>query len=203
MTTILTIAEDDYKDAVDITRAFLKSGELAIFPTDTVYGIACDATSEEAVAKIRRLKGLDSDKPLSVMMATHGMIDYYCYTGLWEDIILSNYLPGPYTFILKKRIPVPASPSEKIGVRIPDHLFCRRLCELFGKPIITTSANLTGEPSPTTFQEINRRILNSVSVAINGGATKYGAPSVVVDLVERKIIRKGRGDIDLVDLPER
>lgn len=203
MTTILTITEDDFDSAVDIARPILQSGGIIVYPTDTVYGIGGDATSEEAVKKINKIKGTSSDKPLSVMVGDFGTIDYYCDTGLWEDIILKKYLPGPYTFLMKRRRPLAASKTDKLGVRFPDSTFCQLLCQKFGKPIITTSANISGQNPPDTLQEVDKGILDAANLAIDGGQTKYGGASVIVDLVEKKLIRTGLKEIDLVEFPER
>jgi L-threonylcarbamoyladenylate synthase len=202
MASPLRISDDDFEDAVGIATAILKSGGLIAYPTDTVYGIGCDATSEEAVARVLTLKGIGQKKPLSVMVADFGMIDHYCETGIWEDIVLKRYLPGPYTFILRQHRPLPASGTGKLGVRMPDSAFCMALCEKFGRPIVTTSANLTGQPPPLKFGDIDRKILDSVQAAIDGGKTKYGRPSLIIDLVDRKLIREGGDEIDLIGLPE-
>lgn len=203
MTTVLKITKENFQSALDIARPILKSGGIIVYPTDTVYGIGGDATSEEVVKKIHEIKGIPEQKPMTVMMADFGMIDYYCDTGLWEDVILKKYLPGPYTFLMKRRRPLPASDTDKLGVRMPDSDFCRSLCWLFGRPIISTSANLTGQEAPDTLQKVDSEILDAADVVIDGGLTKYGGASVIVDLVERKIIRKGMKEISLVEFPER
>ncbi|MFZ5501524.1 MAG: L-threonylcarbamoyladenylate synthase, partial [Candidatus Micrarchaeota archaeon] len=120
MTTI-KITDTDYESAVDVAHALLQTKGVMVYPTDTVYGIGGDATSDEVVEKILKIKGIAEKRPLSVMVADVGMIDYYCETGLWEDMILGRYLPGPYTFILKRdgRRYIAASTGETLGVRIP------------------------------------------------------------------------------------
>lgn len=176
-------------------------GKVLIYPTDTVYGIGGDALNKNIVKKVRGIKNIGDDKPLSVMMADMKMIEEYCEIGLWEEMILKKYLPGPFTFILKKRKEVPVSGNETIGVRVPEFEFCNRLSEKVGKPIISTSANRTGMPAPTTFQEIEKKVLESADVAVDRGPTRYKRSSDVVDLVNKKIIRKGIGEINLSDFP--
>jgi L-threonylcarbamoyladenylate synthase len=200
--TVLKISEDDYDSEVDVAHALLHTGGVMVYPTDTVYGIGGDATNEAVVQRILGIKGIEERKPFSVMMADFGMVEYYCETGVWEDIILKKYLPGPYTFILKKHRDIPASLTEKLGIRMPDSPFCKMLCGEFDKPIITTSANITGGKPPVEFGEVDKRILDSVDVAIDGGRTKFAAPSVIIDLVDRKMIREGK-EISLIELPER
>jgi len=202
--TVLKISDDDFDAAVDIASALLKNGGTVVYPTDTVYGLGADAQSEEAVQKVRDAKGIKDGKPLSVMVSDLGMVDYFCDTGVWEDIILRKYLPGPYTFILKKSRDIPASDSDTLGIRIPDSQFCQALCKKFGRPIITTSANPTGQAPPKCFDEVDKSVLGAADLAIDGGPTKYLKASTVIDLVERKMLRQGEGGwISLVDLPER
>jgi L-threonylcarbamoyladenylate synthase len=202
--TTLRITESDFDSAVDVAVAHLKGGGILVHPTDTVYGLGGDATSEDAVAKIRKLKGIKEKKPMSVMVSDFGMIDYYCESGVWEDIILKKYLPGPYTFVLKKQRYIAASDTDKLGIRIPDSAFCQALCQRFGRPIITTSANLTSKAPPTRIEEVEKSILLGAGLAIDGGETKYKSPSVVIDLVEHRMLREGSNkSISLIELPEQ
>ena len=201
MVSILKIEdEDDLKNAIGTADAYLRSGGVIIYPTDTVYGIGCDANSKDAIAKVYRIKGISKEKPLSVMMSGFDMIQEYCETGMGDDAILGKYLPGPYTFLIKSKGYLAASKNDRLGVRIPDSEFCQSLCAKLGRPIVTTSANLTGEKPPVRFEDIDREVLGSVGLAIDSGVTKYGAPSVIIDLVERKLIREGGQSIDLDEL---
>lgn len=172
-------------------------GKILIYPTDTVYGIGGDALNSEVAKKVRKIKEMSENKPISVMMADLNMIEEYCEVGLWEEIILKKYLPGPFTFILKKRKNLPVSKDKTVGVRVPEFEFCNRLSEDVGGPIISTSANRTGEPAPTTFQEIEKKVLEAADVAVDRGQTRYQRSSDVVDLVHKRIIRKEGDVIDL------
>jgi L-threonylcarbamoyladenylate synthase len=200
MATVLKITEDDFESAIDIIDPLVHSGGFFIYPTDTVYGIGGKADSADVVRKINAIKGSEPSKPLSVMMADFAMIDEYCDTGIWEDVILKRYLPGPYTFILKLRRPLAASGTDRVGVRMPDSAFCKELCERIGEPVITTSANPSGRPAPVRFSDIDRKVLDSVQVAVDGGPTKYGKASMVLDLVDVAQLREG---VKGVEIPER
>ncbi len=200
MATILRISGDDFEGAMDVIDPLVHSGGIFVYPTDTVYGIGGNADSADVVRRINAMKGSEPSKPLSVMVSGFGMIDEYCDTGIWEDMILKKYLPGPYTFILKLRKPIAASGTDRLGVRMPDSAFCRALCERIGEPVITTSANPSGRPAPVRFGDIDRKILDSVQVAVDGGPTKYGKASLVLDLVDMALLRKGAKGIEL---PER
>jgi L-threonylcarbamoyladenylate synthase len=200
MAAVLKIAGDDFEGAMDVLDPLVHSGGLFVYPTDTVYGIGGKADSADVVRRINAIKGSGPSKPLSVMVSGFGMIDEYCDTGVWEDMILKRYLPGPYTFILKLRKPIAASGTDRLGVRMPDSAFCRALCERIGEPVITTSANPSGRPAPVRFGDIDKKILDSVQVAIDGGPTKYGKASLVLDLVDVETLREGAKGIEI---PER
>lgn len=175
---------------------------VIIYPTDTVYGIGGDATDPELVQKIRDIKNMEKGKPVSVVMSDLKMIEEYCEIGIWEEVILKKYLPGPYTFILKLHRVLPVTSDLTIGVRIPEHNFCHQLSEVVGKPIVSTSANKTGEEPPRSFEEIDKTILEKADIAVDGGMTRYSSPSDVVDLVNKKLIRKGVGVMDISDIME-
>lgn len=200
MARIIKLEKAGLQNIIDETVKVLKEGGIVVYPTDTVYGIGGDATSPAVVQKVREIKGIEKEKPFSVIMADLNMIEEYCVVNFAEEIILKKYLPGPYTFILKTHRPIAATTTLTLGVRIPEHAFCTAVCEKFKKPIVTTSANKTGEPPPHAFSEINKKLLDLVDLAIDGGQTKYGQPSVLIDLVEKKINREGTKPIDVKDL---
>jgi len=199
---VIRYSGGDIDRALYRARDTILNGKILIYPTDTVYGIGCDATKDDVVAKIRKIKGLSQDKPLLVMMADINMVDEYCEIGLWEETILKKYLPGPFAFILKMRKPLPVSSDGTLGIRIPESDFCNRLSEEVGKPIVSTSANKTGEPPPVSFNEITSEVLNAADLAVDNGSTRYKKSSDIVDLVKKRIVRKGLGIIDLTKFPE-
>jgi len=199
---VIRYSGGDIDRALYRARDTILNGKILIYPTDTVYGIGCDATKDDVVAKIRKIKGLSQDKPLLVMMADINMVDEYCEIGLWEETILKKYLPGPFAFILKMRKPLPVSSDGTLGIRIPESDFCNRLSEEVGRPIVSTSANKTGEPPPVSFNEITSEILNAADLAVDNGSTRYKKSSDIVDLVKKRIVRKGLGIIDLTKFPE-
>ena len=202
MVEVIRYSGGDIDRALYRARDTILNGKILIYPTDTVYGIGCDATKDDVVAKIRKIKGLSQDKPLLVMMADINMVDEYCEIGLWEETILKKYLPGPFAFILKMRKPLPVSSDGTLGIRIPESDFCNRLSEEVGKPIVSTSANKTGEPPPVSFNEITSEVLNAADLAVDNGSTRYKKSSDIVDLVKKRIVRKGLGIIDLTKFPE-
>lgn len=154
----------------------LKS-EIFIYPTDTIYGLGCDATNEKLVKELREIKNRD-DKPLSVIApSVNWIFDNFDV----ELSLLEKYFPGPYTLLLKKKdinFLSWISNNELIGVRIPDCDFTSVLQET-DVPIVTTSVNLAGEPSATSVESINPRIKEKVDLIIEGKDLS-GEPSILV-----------------------
>lgn len=155
----------------------IKQGKIFIYPTDTIYGIGCDATNKKAVGKIKKIKQRDKNKPLSVIAPSKKWIK----DNLVVDIDLNKYLPGPYTLILKKKDPKflsHVSKGDNLGVRIPRHPLTKTI-QKSGKPFITTSVNLAGEPFVTSVNEIPRKILDKVDIIIKGKKLS-GKPSTLI-----------------------
>ncbi len=173
------------------------SGKIMIYPTDTLYGIGGNALDVNVVERIHKIKERDAGKPLSVIMGNLDMIGEYCELTKEQELILINYLPGPYTFILKlkkgTRIAAVGN-SETVGVRVPEHQFARRLSVELKIPIITTSANISGKKDAATVKQIEKSVLDNVDFVVDGGETMYKQASTVVDLISIKLLRKGAGE---------
>jgi L-threonylcarbamoyladenylate synthase len=151
--------------------------KIFIYPTDTIYGIGCDATNEKLVEKIREIKERDQ-KPLSVIAPSKEWILENCIV---KKELIDKYLPGPYTLILEKKnkdFLKAASETDKIGVRIPNHEFAKMISEL-NVPIITTSVNIAGEPFATKIQDIKEKIKEKVDLIIDVGILS-GTPSTLI-----------------------
>jgi len=199
---ILKLKSVEPAELIEQSKKAIENKGIIIYPTDTVYGIGGDATDIEVVQKVREIKGAKKTKSMSVIMSDLEMIKDYCELDVNEDFTLKKYLPGPYTFILKLHRPLPVTSDLTLGVRIPEHNFSHQLSEAVGKPIISTSANKTGEDPPRSFQEVDKSILEKADIAIDGGFTRYSGPSDVIDLVNKKVIRKGLGVIDISEILE-
>ena len=155
----------------------INKGKIFIYPTDTIYGIGCDATNIKAVNKIKEIKQRDKDKPLSIIAPSIDWIK----ENLIIDCDLDKYLPGPYTIILKKKNPKFlewVSNTDSLGIRIPDHEFTKMI-QGAGVPFITTSVNLSGEPFITEIPEISHDILEHIDNIIDYGPLT-GQPSTLI-----------------------
>ena len=170
---------EDYK--VGVIGKILE-GAVFIYPTDTIYGIGCDATNFDAVAKLRLIKGLPGEKPVSVIAPSKQWILDNCVINDNVREYLEK-LPGAYTLILKlKNKTIIAKninfSSDTIGVRIPDH-FISQVCAEIGKPIVTTSANIFGQKNMTCLDDMDESMKEKVDFVIDAGKLSGNASTLV------------------------
>ncbi|MAH07086.1 hypothetical protein CMI38_02440 [Candidatus Pacearchaeota archaeon] len=147
----------------------IRKGKVFIYPTDTVYGLGCDASKVESVRKIKGMKGRDADKPLSVIAPSVEWIVKNLVVD--EGLDLSKYLPGPYTVILKKKYKgflSEVSGGDSLGVRIPDCEFTS-IVQKSDRAFVTTSVNLSGEDPARKVDEVPLDILEKVDEVIDVG----------------------------------
>ena len=172
-------------NSVKIAADFIKKGEVAAFPTETVYGIGANAYDEKAVRKIFKAKGRPADNPLIVHIARKKDISV-----LAKEItpsakkIIGEFFPGPVTVILKKNEIVPdivTAGLDTIAIRMPSSKIARELIKQSGVPIAAPSANLSGSPSPTNFIHVLRDMRNKIPCVLVGPAARYGLESTVID----------------------
>jgi tRNA threonylcarbamoyl adenosine modification protein (Sua5/YciO/YrdC/YwlC family) len=183
----------------------LKRGGVGVIPTDTVYGLACCISQDEAIRKVYDLKGLDPKKPLSILVADLRIAGQYA-----RGISTPNYrmmrrvLPGPYTFICRATEEVPKIMLRKrktIGIRIPDTPIVLALLEELGEPLITTSVRTPDDQILNEPTELENRFGSKIDLLIDGGPL-LPEPSTVVDITgaDPVLVREGRGDVDALEL---
>lgn len=168
----------------------LKNGDIAIIPTDTVYGLVGDATNEETIKKVYDIKQRDKDKPLLILVSDLEMLkEYVDYINPLEKEIINKYWPGPLTMILKKSNKVSNSLTSfnTIGIRIPDDVNLRELIKKLNKPIFSTSANISGEETITNINMLEENIKKQVKFIVDGG-TINNDPSSIIKVENNKII---------------
>lgn len=176
----------------------LKRDELVAFPTETVYGLGANALSDNAVQKIYRAKGRPSDNPLIVHISKKEDVDKYALEVPEKARkLMEQFWPGPLTIILKVKQKLLSNyvtaGLPTVGIRMPSHPVALALIEASGLPIAAPSANLSGKPSPTTFQHVNNDLHGKIAGIVDGGETGVGVESTVVDCTERipVILRPG------------
>ena len=163
----------------------IKRGSVFIHPTDTIYGLGCNAILHNSVAKIRDIKDRQ-DKPFSVIAPSKKWIYENCEIDEEAERWIDK-LPGPYTLILKLKNKECIAPNINsglgtLGVRIPDHWFSR-IVEEVGYPVVTTSANIVNQNFMTSIDDLDPKIQGRVDFAIYEGEKK-GSPSNLVDLTK-------------------
>ena len=185
---------DQIKEAISV----LKKGGVIAYPTDTIYGIGVDISNSRAVKKILKLKGRGCKKPLSVAVASFPMIEKIAKLNSKQRCLLKKYLPGPFTFVVPKKKIVPdivTANSDLVGIRFFEHRLTNTIIKKFGSPIITTSANVSGQKEIMNYQDLKLEVDYIVK-----GKCNYKLHSTVVDLANNKILRQGSGKIKQSDL---
>ena len=163
-------ADLDFENDISAAITVLRSGGLILYPTDTIWGIGCDATVPEAVSKVYALKQRAETKSLIVLMTDPR--DILKYTSQPDPRIFDflKTMRKPTTVIYEGAIGVAPNligADGTIGIRIVNDLFCRHLIKRFRRPIVSTSANMSGEPSPALYREIDPRILSGVDYIVH------------------------------------
>ena len=185
------------KDLIKKSAEIIKKGGLVAFPTETVYGLGANALDKNAVKKIFQAKKRPPDNPIIVHIA-----DFKDLTKLAKKIpkeakiLAKKFWPGPLTLILFKKKIVPDEVTAKantVAIRMPDNKIALALIKASGVPIAAPSANLAGRPSPTTAQAVFEDLGDKIDLILDGGKTKFGIESTVIDLTVKPplILRPG------------
>lgn len=148
----------------------LNQNEIILYPTDTVWGIGCDATSETAVAKVFKIKQRSESKSLIILVDGIEMLKKYIPTISNKILDILNNTIKPTTIIYNNPIGLAknvVASDNTVAIRIVQNEFCKQLISVFGKPIVSTSANISGMPTPKSFKEIDVAILDSVDYIVN------------------------------------
>lgn len=157
------------KEEIENALATLKRGGLILYPTDTVWGIGCDATNPDAIDKVYKLKKRAENKALICLVHDFKMLNQFVeeIPEVAYDII--KYAQKPTTVIYDDPIRVATNliaPDNSLAFRVVREAFCSNLIRKFRKPIVSTSANIAGEPTPTSFSEISTEILEGVDYVV-------------------------------------
>lgn len=158
------------REEVDRAVRTLREGGIILYPTDTVWGLGCDATNAQAVERIYRLKRSENKKSMLVLCASADMVVRYVDRAPGIAFEVMEMATSPLTLILPGATGVAANlvPDEgTLGIRVPDHEFCSRMLRALGRPIVSTSANISGEPTPVGLQEVSRTIIDGVDFVVN------------------------------------
>ena len=176
----------DQKETIQDCIQILKRGGLILYPTDTVWSIGCDATNAEAIDKVFELKKRTDDKSLICLVSDFKMLNQYI-----EDIPevaydILKYADKPTTIIYQNPIRVATNlitEEDTLGVRVVNDIFAKELVRKYKKPIVSTSANISGQTTPSNFYEISDEILKGVDYVVNlHQSNKNKKPSTIIKL---------------------
>ncbi|MCR2030333.1 L-threonylcarbamoyladenylate synthase [Alistipes timonensis] len=162
--------ETDMQKEADEAVRVMRGGGIILYPTDTVWGLGCDATNAAAVERIYRLKRSENKKSMLVLCASADMTVRYVNKAPGVAFEVMELATSPLTAILPGAAGVAENliPEEgTLGVRIPDHEFCRRMLAGLKKPIVSTSANISGEATPVGLQDVAKEIVDGVDFVVN------------------------------------
>ena len=192
-------------EAISEALEMLSRGGVIAHATETCYGLACDLTNPDAVAKVFEIKHRPTDKPLSALFESDTQAAKYTEWNDRAQEMSQKHLPGPLTLILpigsdapKKLYPSPKG-GETLGVRISSHSLAQKIVETFEKPLSTTSANIHGKPNPYSAEDIVKQFENEPfqpDLILDSGILPPSPPSTVINLTEEtpETLRKGAID---------
>lgn len=210
MAKIFTLHPDNPQNRrIEDIIAALKSGAVMLYPTDTVYAIGCDLNHKSAIGRVRQIKQLANDKPLTFLCPSLSNVATYAFVNNAAYRIMKHLIPGTYTFLLRATKLVPKlvqNPKRKTtGIRVPDNAVCLSLLEALGNPIISTSAHIPPviaddgdewiEQEALSRVELFDRMESLVDVIIDTGFEPGVQVSTILDLTDEQptVIRQGLG----------
>jgi L-threonylcarbamoyladenylate synthase len=194
---ITDILSTDHPKVIERAVTLIKSGGLIAFPTDTVYGIGVSAFQSAAIDRIYKVKGRSTLKAIPILLGNSDLAERIT-TPFSPQIrkLAEKFWPGPLTLVvpLLSSLPKNLSPTPTIGIRVPDHEFALRLLNETG-PLAATSANLSGNSSALTAGEVQSQLGGNVDLILDGGDSRGGLESTVLDCTSEKPILLRAGPI--------
>jgi L-threonylcarbamoyladenylate synthase len=186
------------QEAVDI----LKRGGVVVFPTETSYGLAADATNEAAVVRVFRIKGREEEKSLPLIASSREMVERYAGIPRGLGNLASQYWPGPLTLVLPAmgRLASGVMKDGTVAIRVSSHPIARALCEGIDRPIVSTSANRTGQRTCYSVADVRAQLGDAPDLYIDVGILRPEPPSTIVGIDDYgypEILRQGSVEIDV------
>jgi len=181
---------DDLNKACEV----LRKGGVILYPTDTIWGFGCDATQEDAVKRVYEIKRRSDSKSMLILLDSTTLLERYVDDLPEIALNLIECSDKPLTIIYsgaKNLASNLIAPDGTVGIRITQETFSQKLCRQFGKPIVSTSANFSGEPAPSNFSEINTEIFRLVDYVVNyrRNDTQKSKPSSIIRLDNNGVIK--------------
>ena len=182
----------------------IRRGGIVAFPTETVYGLGANVFDEAAINRVFEAKKRPHDNPLIAHIGGLRMLDQLAESVPgFAHLLIENFFPGPLTLVLPKRCEVPSLATaglDSIGVRMPGHDLAREFLNACANPVVAPSANLSGRPSPTTWQAVHEDLNGRIDCILQGDATEIGLESTVVDCTGGYPVVLRQGSVTLEEI---
>lgn len=185
--------EEDLRKQVEEAKEVLGNGGIVIFPTETAYGIAADATNPEAVEKVYELKERPREKGLTTIASSLSQVEEYAELSENEKEIVENFMPGPLTLVAEKKSHVPDGLNENFVFRISSSEIARTLAEDF--PITATSANISGQETSYSVEDIDPGLRQRADYIIDVGELEHSPTSTIAEVNNSHLVIHRRGPI--------
>jgi L-threonylcarbamoyladenylate synthase len=182
------------REAIEEAVRVVSKGGVIIYPTDTVYGIGCDATNKDAVRRVFRIKKRPEDKAVPILISDLEMAKKAAYFDDKVEKMLLSVWPGPVTVLLSKKYSLPGivtGSKPTVALRIPDYKVTHYMLVLCGVPLVATSANISGQPSSNRIEEVIEQFKKTdlrPDLVLDAGDLKFSEPSTILDLSTGKPI---------------
>jgi L-threonylcarbamoyladenylate synthase len=192
--------EEKITHSIQNAQAALEEGGIVVFPTETAYGIAADAGNSEAVEKVYEAKERSREKGLTVICSSVEQAKSYCELGELEKKIVEEFMPGPLTLVTEKNDDLPDNLNEQFVFRVSSSSVARSIAKDF--PITATSANISGNETSYSVEDISCDLLDEVDAIVDRGELESMPTSTIAEVVDGEIVVHREGPISLSELQE-
>jgi L-threonylcarbamoyladenylate synthase len=189
--------------AVQEAAAAVRDSGTVIYPTETCYGIGCDATDPDTIAEIYDIKQRPQEKGLTAVVADLQMAEQYCTLSAAERAACEAFMPGPLTLVAEKNERVPDALNTAFAFRVPGSEVAQMLPREAGVPVVATSANVSGQPSSYRVDDIDTSVREAVDCIINAGELEQRPSSTVAEIQEDEVVIHRDGPIDRAAIQKR
>lgn len=191
---------EELKVDIEEAKRIIEEGGVIVFPTETAYGLAANALDPDAVEKVYRAKQRPRSKGLTVISDSLKQVEEYAELSDTERKIVEEFMPGPITLVAEKKDNVPDNLNQDFAFRVSSSDLARNLAE--NDPITATSANISGENTSYSIDDISGKLLDKVDGVINHGELNDGPTSTIVEVNNSDIVIHRKGPISRADLEE-
>jgi len=203
MRTIKIDLHNPEKIFLEIAADIIKDGGVVIYPTDTAYGIGADILNKKAVDKLNLAKSRHPEKQYTAIVSDIKMAEKFCVIGDSEKRLIKKFMPGPLTLVLSKKDIVPDFIQKTdFAFRIPDCEIAREICSISGAAITASSANISGEETPYSVDEINSILKENVDLILDAGKLEKKKTSTICRVDEGKVLILRAGAIAEKDIAD-